>query len=95
MALKLDKEIDNNNTIFYYLKQTPTRLNNLKEFTNFFGDNPNNYHPNEMTAKFSEWFLLEMLKDNKSDNNIYKYENYKGYKIYKNYLKNMINKYYI
>ena len=76
MALKLDKEIDSNgngngnanNTIFYYLKQNPTPLKDLKEFTEFFGDNPNNYHPNEMTAKFAEWFLMENIKSNNANN---------------------------
>ena len=98
MALKLDSDSSNgsegndSNKIFYYLKQNPTKLSNLKEFTNFFGDNPNNYHPNEMTAKFSEWFLMEKIKGINNNNN-YDY-NYEGYKIYKKYFENMLNKYY-
>ena len=32
----------------------------------FFGDNKNNYHPNEMTAKFSEWYLLQILNSIKT-----------------------------
>jgi hypothetical protein len=100
MALKLDSEGSegskgkgsDSNKIFYYLKQNPIKLSNLKEFTTFFGDNPNNYHPNEMTAKFAEWFLIEKIKGNKgSKDNNYDYE---GYKIYKKYFENMINKYY-
>ena len=106
MALKLDKEIDSNgngngnanNIIFYYLKQNPTPLKDLKEFTEFFGDNPNNYHPNEMTAKFAEWFLMENIKSN-NDNNINNINNinnnnYEGYTIYKNYFEKLLNTYY-
>ena len=88
MALKLDRDEDG---IFYYLKQNPTKLSNLKEFVVFFGENPNNYHPNEMTAKFAEWFLIEKLKGNNTNSS---YNNYEGYKIYKNYFENMLNKYY-
>jgi hypothetical protein len=88
MALKLDKDEDG---IFYYLKQTPTRLSNLKDFVSFFGENQNNYHPNEMTAKFAEWYLVETLKNNNIDN---EYGNHEGYKIYKKYYENMIQKYY-
>lgn len=88
MALKLDKDEDD---IFYYLKQTPTKLSNLKDFVSFFGENQNNYHPNEITAKFAEWYLVETLKNNNIDN---EYGNYEGYKIYKKYYENMIQKYY-
>ena len=88
MALKLDKDEDG---VFYYLKQTPTRLSNLKEFVSFFGENQNNYHPNEMTAKFAEWYLMDSLKGNNINNEGY---NYEGYKIYKKYYENMLNKYY-
>jgi len=104
IALKLDKESDNTNTntntnqkIFYYLKQTPTKLSNLKDFVLFFGENQNNYHPNEMTAKFAEWYLAEALKGNyignNNGNNNMDYDNYEGYKIYKKYFENMINIY--
>ena len=101
MALKLDKE-QGSDTIFYYLKQNPTKLSNLKEFVLFFGENPNNYHPNEMTAKFAEWFLVEKLKNNNNNiknniNNIAsinEYNNYEGYKIYKKYFEKLLNTYY-
>ena len=93
IALKLDKD----EYIFYYLKQNPTELSNFKEFNNFFGDNKNNYHPNEMTAKFSEWYLLQILnsiKPNDINNITHSYNNYEGYKIYKKYFENMLNVYY-
>ena len=90
LALKLDKDKDEDG-IFYYLKQNPTQLSKLKDFVSFFGENQNNYHPNEMTAKFAEWYLVETLKDNNINN---EYNNYEGYKIYKKYYENMINKYY-
>ena len=93
MALKLDKE-QGSDTIFYYLKQNPTKLSNLKEFVYFFGENPNNYHPNEMTAKFAEWFLVEKLNSNNVNNNINEYNKYEGYRIYKKYFEKLINIYY-
>ena len=93
IALKLNKDDD----IFYYLKQTPIQLSKLKEFNDFFGDNQNNYHPNEMTAKFAEWYLLQMLnsiKRNDINNITHTYNKYEGYKIYKKYFDNMTNVYY-
>ena len=86
VAVKLERDPEGN---FYYLKQTPTYLNKWQPFNTFFGDNPNNYHPNEMTAKFAEFFLEDILNEQGRD-----YDNYEGYKIYKKYFENMINKYY-
>ena len=86
VAIKLDRDPEGH---FYYLKQNPTYLNKWKPFITFFGDNPNNYHPNEMTAKFSEYYLADILNE-KQD----KFNNYEGYKIYKKYFENMVNKYY-
>lgn len=86
VALKLDRDQEGH---FYYLKQEPTLLSKLSSFITFFGENPNNYHPNEMTAKFAEFYLLDILSDK---NRIY--DNYEGYKIYKKYFEIMINKYY-
>jgi hypothetical protein len=87
VAFKLN--IDNDG-IFYYLKQQPTLLNNLEQFNKFFGHNLNNYHPNEMTAKFSEWYLEFILTI--SDNGL-KY-NTDGFKIYKTHFEKLINIYY-
>jgi len=89
VALTLDRDKEGN---FYYLKQNPTPLSNLKEFITFFGENPNNYHPNEMTAKFAEWYLEDILRE--KDSNRTEYNKYEGYKIYKKYFENMINNYY-
>ena len=86
LALKLDRDKEGN---FYYLKQQPTLLSNLTSFIKFFGENPNNYHPNEMTAKFAEFYLLDILSDKQRN-----YDNYEGYKVYKHYFENMIKKYY-
>lgn len=86
VALKLDRDNEGN---FYYLKQHPTLINNWKPFIAFFGKNPNNYHPNEMTAKFAEFYLTDILNDKNRE-----FDNYEGYKIYKKYFENMINKYY-
>lgn len=86
VAIKLDRDPEGH---FYYLKQNPTYLNKWKPFITFFGDNPNNYHPNEMTAKFSEFYLADILNENQD-----KFNNCEGYKIYKKYFENMINTYY-
>ena len=86
VALKMERDSEGH---FYYLKQNPTYLNKWAPFITFFGDNPNNYHPNEMTAKFSECYLSDILNENESE-----FNNYEGYKIYKKYFENMINKYY-
>ena len=86
VAIKLERDPEGH---FYYLKQNPTYLNKWQPFMTFFGDNPNNYHPNEMTAKFAEYFLVDILNEKGRD-----YDNYEGYKIYKKYFENMINKYY-
>jgi len=86
VALKLDQDQEGH---FYYLKQQPTLLSNLSSFITFFGENPNNYHPNEMTAKFAEFYLLDSLSDKNRE-----FDNYEGYKIYKKYIDNMISKYY-
>jgi len=88
LALKLERGPDGS---FYYLKQNPTLLSNFTEFIDFFGENPNNYHPNEMTAKFAEWFLLDSLGDVNASKNYY---NHKGYLIYKKYFENIITSYY-
>jgi hypothetical protein len=87
VALKLERDPSGN---YYYLKQTPTPLETLKEFNNYFGANANNYHPNEMTAKFGEWFLEDILGSSAGQ----KYSQYKGYNIYKNYITKLISTYY-
>ena len=87
VALKMEKGSDG---ALYYLKQNPLPLNSLKPFISFFGENPNNYHPNEMMAKFAEWYLADVLMEtNRSE--YYKYE---GYLKYKAFFENMIGKFY-
>ena len=80
---------DLENITLYYLQQQPTLLTSLKSFNNFFGNNSNNYHPNEITAKFSEWYL-EYILGNMKDT----YDNYKGFIIYKTYFNNLIKTFY-
>jgi hypothetical protein len=86
IALKLDMDASGN---YYYLKQNPTLLDFLPEFSNFFGNNPNNYHPNEMSAKFAEWYIEDIL-----GHIGIKHDKYKGYTIYKKYFDNLIGTYY-
>jgi hypothetical protein len=87
VALKLERDGDG---VFYYLKQQPTLLNSLEEFNKFFGNNSNNYHPNEMSAKFAEWFL-EFVLGVYGDSEKY---NCNGFKIYKKHFEKIINTYY-
>lgn len=49
--------LDNNNNIIFPLRKT--KLNDIKEFTDFFGNlNANNYHPNEISADMLAGMLL-------------------------------------
>jgi len=87
IAIKIIRDSDGK---FYYLKQQPMPLNTLKSFFNYFGGaSPNNYHPNEMSAKFAEWYLEDMLgaPHNKSDS-------YPGYQVYKDYFSKLLETYY-
>ena len=77
------------NITLYYLQQQPTLLSSLKSFNMFFGNNSNNYHPNEITAKFSEWYLAYILGNMKES-----YDNYKGFIIYKTYFNELIKTFY-
>jgi hypothetical protein len=83
VALKLERDGDGT---YYYLKQQPTLLNSLDGFNNFFGNNANNYHPNEMSAKFAEYFLEYVLGNANGE----KY-NCNGFKIYKKHFEKLIN----
>ena len=87
VALKIEKDSDG---MFYYLKQQPTPLNSLISFNTYFGENVNNYHPNEMSAKFSEWFLEDIIGAINNE----KYDKYTGFRTYKTYFTNLINTYY-
>ena len=77
------------NITLYYLQQQPKLLSSLKSFNAFFGNNSNNYHPHEITAKFSEWYLEYILGNMKES-----YDNYKGFIIYKTYFNNLIKTFY-
>ena len=85
VAIKLDRDNEGN---FYYLKQHPTYLNKLKPFITFFGENPNNYHPNEMTAKFAEYYLADILNEKQRE-----FDNLEGYKIYKKHFEKILSRF--
>ena len=93
IALKLecDNNDDNNDNndithkIFYYLKQQPVLLNSLTNFNVFFGNNLNNYHPNEMTAKFSEWYFAYIVGNTQDTQDTKETQLNEGFKIYKKY----------
>ena len=84
-----DDKDDITNKTFYYLQQQPLLLNSFTNFNNYFGNNPNNYHPNEMTAKFSEWYLQYILSNTQQN-----YEKYNGFTIYKEYFDDLIKTFY-
>ena len=96
IAVKMDRDAEGN---FYYLKQQPTPLNTLTSFLQYFGgSNPNNYHPNEMAAKFAEWYLEEVLgnpqRENTDRQTGYKTGYKAGYEVYKDYFNKLIETYY-
>ena len=87
VALSLETDLDGK---LYYLKQNPIKLDNFKEFSDFFGPNPNNYHPNEMTAKFSEWYYYEIMGLSGGMN----YDKYPAFGIYKHYIDKLTKTFY-
>lgn len=86
VALKLERDDDG---VYYYLKQNPLMLVRFDSFNKFFGNNANNYHPNEMSAKFGEWFLEYVLGNANGEQ-----YNCNGFKIYKKHLEKLINTFY-
>ena len=81
IALKMERDAQGN---FYYLKQAPTPLDTLAPFMTYFGgSSPNNYHPNEMAAKFAEWYLEDALgipgRDKQDTRQCAGYREYKGH----------------
>jgi hypothetical protein len=100
VGLKLERDSDG---VYYYLKQSPTLLSDFKEFNTFFGDNPNNYHPNEMSAKFGEWMLEYVIttttttsttSTNTSKNIPKNKYNCEGFTIYRKHFEKLINTFY-
>jgi hypothetical protein len=91
IAVKMEKDAEGN---FYYLKQMPKPLDTLNTFLQYFGgSSPNNYHPNEMAAKFAEWYLEEMLGLPRLEKNI-NTNMQTGYQIYRDYFKQLLETYY-
>ena len=88
IALKMEQDAQGN---FYYLKQQPTPLDTLSSFLQYFvGSSPNNYHPNEMAAKFAEWYIEDVLGMPHYDNS----GRHTGYQVYKNYFHKLLETYY-
>ena len=88
IAIKMEQDAQGN---FYYLKQQPTPLDTLKPFLQYFGgSSPNNYHPNEMAAKFTEWYLEDVLGMPQHENS----GKQAGYQVYKDYFNRLIETYY-
>lgn len=88
IAIKMEQDSQGN---FYYLKQQPTPLNSLSQFLQYFGGaSPNNYHPNEMSAKFAEWYLEDTMGIPQCENP----EKQAGYQVYKEYFNKLLETYY-
>ena len=88
IAVKMEKDAQGN---FYYLKQQPTPLNTLSSFLQYFGgSSPNNYHPNEIAAKFAEWYIEDVLGMPHYDNS----GRHTGYQVYKDYFHKLLETYY-
>ena len=93
IGIKMEQDPQGN---FYYLKQQPTPLNTLTPFLQYFGgSSPNNYHPNEIAAKFAEWYLEEVLGIPQREENPGRQAGYQtGYEVYKDYFNRLIETYY-
>lgn len=87
LALKLTRSQDGT---FYFIQTPPIALEKFKKYNDYMGIENNNYHPNETTAKFMEWYMLDKINDN-SKNIYYQYQ---GYNVFKNYMDELIKKYY-
>ncbi len=87
IAIKLDRGSDGT---LYNLTKIPNKLSSFNDFNNYFGINNNNYHPNEMSAKYMELYLNDVLKSGDR----LQYANAKGYNIFKNYFRDLCDKYY-
>ena len=92
IAVKMEQDSQGN---FYYLKQQPTPLNTLSPFLQYFGgSSPNNYHPNEMAAKFAEWYIEDILGIPRHENPDTSSNRHTGYQVYKDYFNKLIETYY-
>lgn len=85
LAYQLERDIDGN---YFYLNKLPIPLKDWKVFQEYFKINNNHYHPNEIAAQYSEFYLEENLDKN---NNIK--IDCEGYNIYKDFMNIMINNY--
>ena len=56
--------------------------------TYFGGSSPNNYDPNEMAAKFAEWYLEDMLGTPQHTRQC------AGYQVYKDHFNKLLETYY-
>lgn len=80
IALKLTRGADGT---YYLFQNTPTRLDKFKQYNAYMGINDNNYHPNETTAKYMEWYYMDYTNGTTNSAEHLKYD---GYKIFKKYM---------
>ena len=66
IAIKIN--INKNN---YICSNNIILLDNLTEFTDYFNNYNDNYHPNEMCAMYAEWYITEILYNKKYNSNAY------------------------
>lgn len=88
LAYQLERDVSNN---FYYLNKLPIPLKQWKVFKDYFQISNNHYHPNEIAAQYSEFYLEEKLGDTNIINNSSK--DCQGYKIYKEFMSKILTNY--
>lgn len=83
LGYSLEKDPEGN---CYYLNKTPISLSKHQEFRNYFQIHNNHYHPNEISANYSEKYLEDKLKGGD------KQLNCKGYQIYYQHMEQLCQK---
>ena len=87
IALQLTRTADGT---YYLLQNTPVRLDKFKQYNDYMGINNNNYHPNETTAKYMEWYYTDAM----DKHGVPEHLKYDGYKAFKKYMDDYLATYF-
>jgi hypothetical protein len=79
IALKLNRGADG---AFYLFQNSATQLGRFKQYNDYMGIGDNNYHPNETTAKYMEWYY----QDKSSGAATVAHLQFEGYKTFKKFM---------
>ena len=79
IAIRLNRGADG---AYYLFQNNATPLTKFSQYNNYMGINDNNYHPNETTAKYMEWYLQDITTQSGYVN----HAQYEGYKTFKKYI---------